>query len=264
MENYKNILIVRTDRIGDVILTTPVIRALRKNFSRSKITILVAPATRDLVEGNPDLNAVLVDDRKGMHRGPFGFMKFVNAVKKENFDTAIIFHTKRRTNLLCFLVGIPNRIGNADNKFGFLLTRKLEDIRHAGLKHESEYCLDVLRLIGIPVYAKDFYVPLQKSAEEWAEGFLKKQNINPKNLVAIHPGASDPTKEWPAHRFAELMNQFKDRYATQFVIIGAENIKGKAAQILVQVKFPVVDLTGQTTVSQLASLLKRCRLLISN
>ena len=104
--------------------------------------------------------------------------------------------------------------------------------------------MDVLRLIGIPVYAKDFYVPLQKSAEEWAEGFLKKQNINPKNLVAIHPGASDPTKEWPAHRFAELMNQFKDRYATQFVIIGAENIKGKAAQILVQVKFPVVDLTG--------------------
>ena len=95
--------------------------------------------------------------------------------------------------------------------------------------------------------------------------FLQRQkNINPKNLIVIHPGASDPTKEWPAHRFAELMNRLQEKYGSQFVIIGAQNNQKIVAQILSQVKCPVLNLTGKTTISQLVSLLKRCRLLISN
>ena len=67
MDDYKNILIVRTDRIGDVVLTTPVIKALREAYTHAKISILVSPKTRDLVDGNIYLDEVLVDDRKEKH-----------------------------------------------------------------------------------------------------------------------------------------------------------------------------------------------------
>jgi heptosyltransferase II len=265
MNDYKNILIVRTDRIGDVVLTTPVIRALRKHFPSARITMLVAQATRDLVEGNPSLSEVLVDDRAGLHRGPRGFLKLVSTVRNKAFDCAIIFHTKRRTNLLCFLAGIPDRVGYANNKFGFLLTRPLTDTRHLGEKHESEYCLDVLRAMGIGGEgAPEFYLPLQKSAEEWVEQFLRIQKIERRDLIAIHPGASCPTKQWTSKRFAELMAELRQRYGSQFVLIGADNIKPVCAEIAAKVPFPVIDLAGKTSVGQTVSLLKRCRLLISN
>ena len=264
MQNYKNILIVRTDRIGDVVLTTPVIRALRKNFPQARLSILVAPATRELVDGNPHLTRVLVDDRQGSHRGPAGFFRLVQTLRKENFDLALVFHTKRRTNLLCFLAGIPRRVGYADKKFGFLLTQKIKDTRPSGQKHESQYCLDVLRAMGIPVQEIELYLPLQRAAEDWVKELFTSQNINPRSLIAVHPGASDPTKQWPVHRFAEVMNRLGERYASRFVLIGATNNREAAAQIISGVKYPILDLTGKTTVGQSASLLKHCRLLISN
>jgi len=264
MKIYKNILIVRTDRIGDVVLTTPVIHVLRENFPQARLAMLVTPATRDLVDGNPDLNKVLVDDRQGVHRGIFGFWRLVGSLQKEDFDLAIIFHTKRRTNLACFLAGISNRIGYADNKLGVLLTHKLIDTRHTGNRHESQYCLDILRAMGLTVHNIRYYIPLHKSAEEWAQRFLQDHRLDSRHLIAIHPGASDPTKQWPANRFAELMKQLRSRYASQFILIGAGNAKAAAEQIKTQLSFYVMDLTGQTTVSQLSSLLKRCRMLISN
>ena len=71
--DYKNILIVRTDRIGDVALTIPSITALRQHYPSAKISILVAPLTRELVDGNSCLDEVIVDDREGEHKG-FGFL----------------------------------------------------------------------------------------------------------------------------------------------------------------------------------------------
>lgn len=264
MKKYKNILIVRTDRIGDVVLTTPVIRALRRSLPDAAITMLVTPATSELVRGNFHLNEVLVDDRTGLHKGTLGFLKLVGLIRRKSFDTAIVFHTKRRTNLLCFLAGIPERIGYANNKLGFLLTRPLTDRRHLGRKHESEYCLDVLRAMGITCDKTEFYIPVQQHAEEWAEYFLTTNNIDRKNLIVIHPGASCPTKQWSTGRFAELMIQLRERYGSQFVLVGAANIKETADEIMAKVKFSVLNLTGITTVSQTVSLLKRCRLLISN
>src|SRR3990167_2028582 len=146
---FKNILIIRTDRIGDVVLTTPAIKALRDAFPQARMTILVSPGTKDLVEGNELLDEVLIDDRHGEHRGLFGYGKIVSLLRRRKFDLVINYHTKKRTNLLCFLAGIPVRTGYKNNKFGFLLNRPVKDERHFGKKHEAQYCLDILREFGI-------------------------------------------------------------------------------------------------------------------
>ena len=89
-----------------MILTTPAIAAVREANMNARVSILVAPSTREIVDGNPNLDEVIVDDRKSVNRGFWGFMKLVLALRKKRFDLAIIFHTKKRTNSLCFFAEI--------------------------------------------------------------------------------------------------------------------------------------------------------------
>jgi len=132
---FKNILVVRTDRLGDVVLTTPAIGALRKAFPKARISMMVSPATVDLLRRNPYLDEVIVYDRFKEHHGLKGYWKFVLELRQKKFDLAVIYHTKRRINLVCFLAGIPSRIGYRNDKFGFLLTHGLPDTRPLGIKH---------------------------------------------------------------------------------------------------------------------------------
>ncbi len=262
MKDCQNILIVRTDRIGDVVLTTPAIKALRQNFPYAKISILVTSATKDLVEGNPHLNEILIDDKKGF----LGFWKLVFLLRPKKFDCAIIFHTKKRTNALCFLAGIPRRVGYCNDKWGFLLTQKIDDQRHRGMKHESQYCLDVLRCMDLDVSkGLNPEIIIQSPWDVWAKGFLKEQGLQSSDrLFAIHLGASGPPKRWPVKRFAELMEQLARQYQCKFVVIGTADTADLVEELKSQTKVPFVDAVGKTSLGQLMSLLRECQILISN
>ncbi len=264
MPRDPRILIVRTDRIGDVVLTTPAIHALRRSYPKAFLSILVSPLTRDLVHRNPDLDEVLLDDRGGEHQGLSGFWKLVRHIQQKKFDRAIVFHTKRRTNLLCFLAGIPQRVGYANDKHGFLLTERIPDERSRGLKHEAEYCLEVLKVLGVTDHELKCFVPLHEECEAWVDHWMAGNRISPsENMLAIHPGASDQTKEWPAERFHQLAEALLADYPCRIVLVGGRDSTA-AQKIMTGAKDNVMDLTGKTTVGQLISLLKRCRLLISN
>ncbi len=265
--NFSRILVVRTDRMGDVVLTTPFVKVLRRAYPAAHICILVTPATADLVNGNPYLDEVLVDDRAGRHKGVLGSLHLAQDIRRGNFNAVFILHTKRRYNLACFLAGVPVRIGYRNDKMGFLLTHPLKDIRHLGEKHESEYCLDVLKGVGINGNAEDslnMLVPVRKDADIWALDWLNSQGIRAGELITIHPGASDPAKCWPAASFAALIGRLMDLYDLKVVLIGGPQTKAIAGEILRLCPKPVLDLTGRTSVAQSAALLSRCRLLISN
>ena len=275
MTDFRNILIVRTDRIGDVILTTPSIKVLRQAYPSARISILIAPLTKELVAGNPDLDEIIVDDRRGVHRGITGFWRLALSLRRKKYDLAIVYHTKKRTNCLCRAAGIPRRAGYRDEKFGFLLTDPIPDQRHWGRKHEAQYCLDVLRHLGISGnktldkstvdLAEDIYVPISADAWGWLEQFCREYHIRAEErLIAVHPGASDPAKRWPMEQFAELIEQLVKRYQARIILVGTAQTSVVAKQIIALVKIPVLDLAGKTTVGQLAGLLKRCNLLVSN
>src|SRR5208283_5138589 len=154
---FNNILIVRTDRIGDVVLTTPSIKAISRAYPNARISVLVTPMTYDLINGNPYVDEILVDYVQGRHKGLLGFLRLSRDIRRKSFDLAIIFHTKRRYNLACLLAGIPYRLGYKNNKFGFLLTHPLKDQRPKGEKHEAQYCLEVLKAIGIEANDLDVF-----------------------------------------------------------------------------------------------------------
>lgn len=275
MKNFHNILIVRTDRIGDVVLTTPAIKVLRQACPAARISILVAPLTKDLVTGNPCINEIILDDRRGVHRGIIGFWRLAVVLRRKKFDLAILYHTKKRTNFLCWMAGITRRTGYKNEKFGFLLNDPLRDERHFGKQHEARYCLDVLKHLGIFAnsifdkslqdLAEDLYVPVSAHDQAWVEQFCRGYHISrQERLIAIHPGASDPAKCWSAGQFVELIGQLADRYQSRIVLIGTPQTAGIARQIIARTRVPVLDLTGKTTVGQLAGLLQRCNLVVSN
>ncbi|MDP2939243.1 MAG: glycosyltransferase family 9 protein [Candidatus Omnitrophota bacterium] len=265
VEKFKKILIIRTDRIGDVILTTPVIKAIRQSFPKSFISIMVSPVSKDIVEGNPYLDEVIVYDKKGRDKGIFGLFRFVLSLKKRNFDLSLNLHTKKRINLISFLAGIKQRIGYDNNKFSFLLTTRLKDVRVQGKKHEADYCLDVLKTIGINTDEKQLFMPLKDASEKWAQEVLKENNVKANDmLVAIHPDASCPSKRWPIERFAQVCNKLIEEKGFKIAIISGQG-NSKIIEIVKRyLRHPVLDLSGRTSVSQLASFLKRCNLFISN
>ena len=274
-DNFKNILIVRTDRLGDVILTMPAVRALRQRFPRARIALLLHPSTQDLVEGQPFVDEIIIDDRGREYKGIMGFVKLIRELKAKRFDLAVIYHTKKRTNLACYLAGIPHRLGYRNDKYGLLLNHPIVDIRQEGKLHEAQFCFYVLKVFGIavpPLEKISLTVSVHQSAEQWAEGYLRQNNLTDgQKLIAVHMGASDPSRRWAEERFAELIPQMIKRCRCRIIIVGGDDMRVSVKAMIAKIEgrpadghASILDLTGLTTMAQLTSILRRCRMLVSN
>ncbi len=263
---FKRILVVRTDRIGDVLLSTPVLDALRAAYPNAYIAMLVSSQTKDVVCGNPFLDEVIVYDKECLQKGWIASMKFSLALRKKRFDVALVLHPTNRAHLVVWGAAIPRRIGY-DRKLGFLLTDRLLHRKQEGAKHELEYNFDILQQLGIAYAGQKPFMPLQQSSELWADALFSNANINiHKPIIALHPAASDLYKTWPSERFAETADTLvKTCGATIIVVSGPKKVDlDLARQTIERMRHSVIDVSGKTSVSQLASLLKRCHLLISN
>lgn len=261
---FKRILLVRTDRIGDVALSTPVIKALRTNNPQGYIAMMVSPYAKEILEGNPHLDEIIIYDKDGKHKSLNRSVKFSRNLKKKKFDLAIILHPTNRAHLVTFFAGIPIRIGY-NRKLGALLTKRIRHSKQFGEKHEVEYNLDLLKNLGIEAKDKKPYIPLRRESEEWAQAIFRQEGISPKDkILAIHPGASCPSKVWPADRFARVAEILAEKYALRIVLVAGPKDLRKAEEVLRHIKYPVINLAGRTSISQLASVLKRCSLFISN
>lgn len=259
----KRILLVRPDRIGDVLLSTPAVEAARKALPDAWIMMLVAPHAREIVDLNPFLNGYLILDKKGRHRGFLGMVRFVKELRRYRFDTALVFHGTRRVHLALFLARIPVRIGY-DRKWGFFLTKRLKDVKVYGKKHEADYTMDLLRAARLVVGGGRVFMPTTEESDVRMERFLKERGVSEKDeLIAIHPGASSPSKLWMSDRFAEVADRLQEWNYKVILVSGPQDIATGQA-VLKAMRWPAVDACGQTTVRELASLFKKAKLLISN
>ena len=261
-DKYKRILVVRTDRIGDVLLSTPVLQALRDYYPMSYIAMMVSPATQEILDGNPYLDRIIVFD-KNKHKGFFSTLAFSKKLKKENFDVAVILHPTVRVHFLMFLAGIRERIGY-DWKAPYFLTQVLPHKKQEGSKHELEYNFDLLKALGINEVYRQMYMPIKESSDRFVEEALKNAGISPNDtLVVVNPAASCVSKLWPVKKFAEVA----DRLATlriKIVIVADSVHKNIGNELRSLAASKPFDFSGQFNLSELASLFKRSTLLISN
>jgi ADP-heptose:LPS heptosyltransferase len=248
------ILAVRTDRFGEFLLNIPALRALKETFAGSQLTLVANPKVLELAEALEGVDEVISwEDRK--HK--FSELSaFASELKRRKFDLCVIFNPSREFNIISFLAGIPNRLGY-NRKWGFLLTHKLEDKKHLGQKHEIDYNLDLVSVIGAGTLDKKLYLKV----EELNAGALGLVNFD--NLAVLHPWTSDPVKQWPVGNFRKLAQKLDKELNIRVVVVGAKEEQDKSIQYFDNLSSNVINLTGKTTLMQLALLLKKSQLLIS-
>jgi len=259
--DYRRILIARLDRIGDVVLSTPAIKAVREAYPASHIAFMVRPYARDIVAGNPFLDEVITYDKR---MGLWGTLKFIRFLRRRRFDLALVLHPTSRTNLLAYLARIPKRIG-FDKKMGFMLTRRIPHTKQFGLKHEIDYTLDLVRHIGIESPSRDLHVPISSKNEERVDKLFARYNVAKSDkVIAINPGASCHSKRWHPERFANVADGLARKHKAKIVLVAGGEDRGITKRIASLMKGPCINLAGATTVADMASILRRARLFISN
>ncbi len=142
-------LVIRTDRIGDLVLSTPVLTAIKFHFPGSHITMMVSPYAADALENNPNINQVILDDRINKYPGVKGFIRLVRKIRKGKFEVGILLKPTFRLAFLLFLAGVKYRIGTGFRLYQIFFNRKVYVHRKVNLKHEVEYNLDLLSSLGI-------------------------------------------------------------------------------------------------------------------
>jgi len=261
----KRILITRTDRLGDVVLSTPVIRQIRKLYPDAYIAMMVRPENRDVITNNPHLDEVIVYDKHGSQKSFFKTIQFAFQIKKKKFDMAIALHPTNRTHMIFFIAGIPERIGY-DKRAGKLLTKSIHHDKQEGTKHEVDYNLDLLERAGFDVSGADRRPYIVTSSEEKrvVDSVLKDFGVENTNIIAVHVGASCPSKRWPIEAFASVMDELSKKYQSSIVLVGGYETEELSETLSKKMQNNPIDLTGTLLVGELADLLSRCRMFISN
>ena len=260
------VLVVRLDRVGDVILSLPAVAAIRERFPNAMISVMVRPYTQALIEGHPLVDETIpyFYEKGGRHRG-LGNLRFIREIAKRRFDIAFILHPSLRSNLVPFLAGIPYRIGFRSHA-PFFLTKSVVDRRAEGLKHESDYTLDIVRAFGIrSLPEKKMSLPVSPEEARKVSGILEQTPWGGnEGIVAIHAGASCPSKRWPKERFLELAKRIMKEMPYRVAIVGGKEEVELGAYFRKEGGPRLLDLTGRLDLKELAAFFKRCEALITN
>lgn len=254
----KNILVVRNDRFGEFLLIMPALRALKETFTNARLIAVVKPFVKELAENIPFIDEVIEWDQ--VRHSLLDKLRFIKLLKEKKIDIAIMLNPSKGFNIFSYLSGIPVRVGY-DRKWGFLLTHKMNDRKHLGERHEVEYNLELVSLIGARTQDKSLIFPID---DRRTNDLCRDFNITGyDNLIALHPWTSDPVKQWPLDNFRNLAERLIKELDLTVLIIGGKEEVIKSKELFKGIDASLINLTGQTTLIQLGALLKKCKLIIS-
>lgn len=258
----KKILIFNVNWLGDIIFSSPFIRAVRETFPDSYIACAIPPRCKDILETNPRINELIIFDESGPEKTFLGKIKFAFKLRKENFDIAFLLHRSLTRALITFIAGIRVRVGYDTKRRGFLLTKRLGS--PAKDTHRVEYFLNLAKAIGADTSKKDYEFFITEPDRKKSESILESRGVSNNNrIVVLNPGGNWDPKRWPVSRFAELGDRLIERYGVKILITGAEKDKALADKISKVMKNKPISICGQTTIRELASILERSELVIS-
>ncbi len=255
------ILLVQTGFLGDVVLTTPLIAALRRHDPSAELAMLVTPAGAPLVAGHPGLDRVLVDDKRGSGRGLGGLVALARRLGRERFTTAIAAHKSVRTALALRGAGIPRRIGFATAPGARFYSERVA--RPAGA-HDRDRMLGLLAPLGVAAAADATprpWVAVDAATRGAARRLLAGAGVDGRPLAAICPGAAWRTKRWPPASFGALVRALEaDGY--RCLVLGAPEERTLTAAV--RAAGGGIDLGGQTDPALLAAVLAESAVAVTN
>lgn len=266
INNIRKILIRGTNWVGDALMTTPAVTAIRHNFPNACISMLVVPWVMDLFIHNPYVDEVIPYFREGRHKGLQGKLALIRELKEQKFDLSILLQNAFEAALLAWGARIPRRVGYNTDLRGPLLTQAVALRPEYKKMHQTEYYLAMIRDLGLAASGSDMILPVPDEYNSRIIQRLKEYGFGGKPLIALAPGATyGSAKMWPGKRFSLLAAEVVRHWGARLIILGSDQEKGVGNDIVGSVgKDAAVNLCGATSLLEAAAWIRQATLFISN
>jgi heptosyltransferase-2 len=256
-------LLIRTDRIGDTILTLPAVTALRKKYPAAFIVFLAQPYTAPLIEQYEGIDLLLTYEPEGRHKGWSGIMRLSHELQELKFDAALLFYPRAELAFPLFKAKIPLRIGTAYRWYSFLLTQRIFEHRKECLKHEAEYNLSLLSSLlpgENPLPQAEFkkWIP-----EPWWDNF--RAELNSAEYVIVHPGSGASAPNLNKEQYRLIIRLLLEKTAWTVLLTGTsaeENLVHEIAADFPQER--VKEIVGRFSLAEFFSVIRNSSLLITS
>jgi len=260
LEPIRNILFIRVDRVGDMVLSTPVFAAAKGAFPGAHLAVLASPVNTPILKNNPHVDEVILYDCSAALGSNLHLLK---SLRKRNFDLTVDLHDddNLKTAWLSLMIGSAYRIGYAGYGREIFLYHSLP--RGDGKAPFVNRALELLNDAGIDPVQTPPAIYLDDQERSWAKQWIADQGLREARLVGIHPGAYYPTQRWPPEYYAELIRLVRERIGAEVILFGGPGDRDLIDDILSRVPFSVVTAID-SNIRRFFSILPHCRILVCN
>ena len=265
-DKIKNILVRATNWLGDAVMNTPALEAIRRTFPSARITMLANPLVSQLFTPHDWIDGVIVYDRQGAHAGLQGKLRLAAELRGRRFDLAILLQDAFDAALITWLAGIPRRMGNNSDGRRLLLTHGFAHKAGVADCHHVDNYLRMLAHFQISGSSKSLRLCTSPEEDAAAAELLCGAGIGAGDyVIGINPGAAyGSAKRWYPERFAAVADTLSSQWQGRVVITGGAGEAVIAAEIESALKGRCLNLAGRTSVRQLMAVIKRCNFFITN
>ncbi len=266
LHRLRNILVRTPNWVGDGIMATPSIRAIRKAFPAARITILAKPWVIPVYQFNPNIDTIMAYDAGGRHRGLVGLMRLGRDLHQRRFDLAILFQNAFEAAFLAAIAGIPHRLGYTTDVRTAFLTERVYNWRRYRKGHLIDYYRGILQESGIPAESRRMALFLRPEERTQAERRCRRLGRKAgRPVIGINPGATYGTaKRWLPDRYAEVCRRLVRATGGICIVFGAPAEAALGERIANDAGGGVVNLCGKTNLRLAMALIEMCDLFITN
>lgn len=274
-ETAEQVLCIRLDSMGDLLMTTPALRALKESRPGRKLTLLTSSRAAEAASLVEEAGELLVYDAPWMKATPARFggpeeVAVTRELRGRRFDAAVIFTVYTQSPLpaalLCYWAGIPLRLAHCrENPYQLLTDWVQETEPEQGIRHEVRRQLDLVEAAGCSARDERLGVRIPWQARARVRRLLRELDLDEhERWIVMHPGASAPSRRYPAELFAEAGRRLVRETGYSILLTGAEDELELVTSIQRMIKAPAYSLAGALSLADTAALLEAAPLLISN
>jgi lipopolysaccharide heptosyltransferase II len=271
----RNILAVRLDALGDVLMTTPALRALRGEHGERRVTLLTSPGGAAVAQMLPDVDDAIVYEAPWMKatalRSEAAYdQRMIALLKERQFDAAVIFTVFSQNPLpaalLCYLAEIPLRLAHCrENPYQLLTDWVAECEPQAQVRHEVRRQLDLVRSLEFQTADERLRLMPPAEAVEHVANLLHEIGLdNSRDWLVLHPGASAPSRRYPPELYAAAAQTLAAEYGLRVIFTGGVNETALVESIRSQITAETISLAGELSLAELAALIAAAPLLVTN
>ena len=272
-DEVSNLLCVRLDSMGDVLMTEPAIRALKESRPDRRLTLLTSPAGAEAASLIPEIDEVVVYRAPWMKtetNGAPGDLEFIDGLKAYGFDGAVVFTVYSQSPLAAalalYLAEVPRRLAYCRENPYHLLTHWLREEEPENLqRHEVRRQLDLVASIGCTTESEGIQIAISEDHRAEARTAIANAGIDPdRPWLIVHPGASAPSRRYRADGFAEVIRRLTGDHELQVMLTGSPDEADLLARIQNESGLPEESIAIDLTLGGLAAVVEKAPLLLSN